>query len=193
MVPVGAVLLTVAAVGRLASSRTRKPGPLVRRDAIVMGLMVLPVILITVLPPQTLGAFSASKKAKASVSLSSIYGQITATSPITLFSIAAGQTSTEGAQALAKRAGSDVDFIGFVSTDSTTKADEFLLTRYVITCCVADATIVQVRVVNVTPGVAAVNDWVEVTGPIYPLGREVILNANSVKQVPRPSTPYLTP
>ena len=76
VVPVGAVLLTAAAVGRLASSRTRRPGPLVRRDAIVMGLMVLPVILITVLPPQTLGTYSVNKKAKySSVNLSSIYGR----------------------------------------------------------------------------------------------------------------------
>jgi uncharacterized repeat protein (TIGR03943 family) len=194
VVPVGAVLLTAAAVGRLASSRTRRAGPLVRRDAIVMGLMVLPVVLITVLPPQTLGTFSASKKAKySSVNLSSIYGRITATSPITLLSIAAGQTSTQGSQALAKRAGSDVDFIGFVDTDSSTQADEFLLTRYVITCCVADATIVQVRVVNVTPGVASPNAWVEVKGQIYPIGREVILNAETVTPVPRPSDPYLTP
>ena len=42
--------------------------------------------------------------------------------------------------------------------------DEFLLTRLIITCCVADATIAQVRVVGVPPGKFASNDWVNVTG-----------------------------
>ncbi len=52
-----------------------------------------------------------------------------------------------------------------------TPADEFLLTRYIVTCCVADATTAQVRVVNVPPGKFQANDWVEVRGPIYPLGQ----------------------
>ncbi|MFI5052978.1 MAG: TIGR03943 family protein, partial [Acidimicrobiia bacterium] len=72
-------------------------------------------------------------------------------------------------------------------------ADEFLLTRFVITCCVADATVVQVRVVNVTPGRFRQNQWVDVQGQIYPLGREVIVNATSIGPLPTPAKPYLTP
>jgi hypothetical protein len=34
---------------------------------------------------------------------------------------------------------------------------------------------------------------VEVTGPIYPLGREVIVDAQQVTEVDRPDRPYLTP
>jgi len=47
--------------------------------------------------------------------------------------------------------------------------------------------------VNVPPGRFETNDWVEVRGSIYPLGREVIVNASSVEAVPRPDRPYLTP
>jgi putative membrane protein len=197
VVPVGAVLLTLAAAGRLAAARVRRPDPLGRREAVVMALMVLPVVIVLTLPPATLGSFSAGKKAAfSSVSFASIYGQITATSPITLLSVAAAQTSTDGAKALAKREGSQVDFVGFVTTYSDTPATEFMLTRYVITCCVADATIVQVRVVNVVPGRFKPNDWVEVKGLIYPIGREVIIDppsANSIVKVPQPARPYLTP
>ena len=74
-----------------------------------------------------------------------------------------------------------------------TPADEFLLARYVVTCCVADATIAEVRVVNVTPGQFSNEDWVRVRGTIYPLGREVIVNASDVTSVARPDHPYLTP
>jgi putative membrane protein len=194
VVPVGAVLLTLATIGRVASARTSRPEPLRRREAWVLTLMVLPVVVVLALPTATLGTFSASRKTTFSGSgFSSIYGQITADSPITLLSIASAQTSTEGAAALAKRGGAPVDFVGFVTRFADTKADEFLLTRYVITCCVADATIVQLHVVGVVPGVAKANDWVEVKGLVYPIGREVILSATSVVKVPRPATPYLTP
>jgi uncharacterized membrane protein YcgQ (UPF0703/DUF1980 family) len=62
-----------------------------------------------------------------------------------------------------------------------------------VSCCVADATIAEVRVVNVTPGQFANEDWVEVTGTIYPIGREVIVDASSIAEVARPDHPYLTP
>jgi putative membrane protein len=196
VVPVGAVLLTAAAVGRLLSARASEGEPLGRREQVVMALMVVPVILVMVLPPATLGAFSASKKTSFSPGVtlsSSFYDDITSTSRITLLSVAAAQTSNAGARALAQRAGSDVDFVGVASREANTPADEFLLTRYVITCCVADATIVQVRVVDVPPGAAQPNDWVEVKGQIYPLGRTMLVDAASVRTVPRPSRPYLTP
>ncbi|HEV8565408.1 MAG TPA: TIGR03943 family protein [Actinomycetota bacterium] len=194
VVPVGAGLLTLAALGRIASARTPRTEPLRRREAMVMALMVLPVVVVLALPTATLGTFSASKKSTfSSSSFSSIYGQITADSPITLLSIASAQTSTEGADALAKRFGAPVDLVGFVTRFADTPADEFLLTRYVITCCVADTTIVQVHVVNVVAGVVEANDWVEVKGLVYPIGREVYLDATSVVEVPRPDKPYLTP
>ncbi|MBA3690077.1 MAG: TIGR03943 family protein [Actinobacteria bacterium] len=194
VVPIGAVLLTLAAAGRLAASRVPNPEPLRRREAVVLTLMILPVLVVLVLPPATLGNFSAAKKTRfSSVNLRTFYGEITSTSEITLLSVAAGQTSDAGAEALAKRAGSDVDFVGFVTRYPDTPADELLLTRYVITCCVADATITQVRVVNVPPGRFEPNQWIEVKGQIYPLGREVIVNASSVAGVPRPAKPYLTP
>lgn len=196
VVPVGAVLLTAAAIGRLASARGSGSEPIGRREEIILALMVVPVILVMVLPPATLGSFSASKKTTYSPGVtlsSSFYDDITSTSEITMLSVAAGQTSNQGAQALAKRAGADVDFIGVASRDPSTPADEFLLTRYVITCCVADATIVQVRVVNVSPGAIQPNDWVEVRGQLYPLGRTMLVNADSVAVVPRPAKPYLTP
>jgi uncharacterized repeat protein (TIGR03943 family) len=195
VVPIGASLLTASAIGRVVAARASDPEALRVREAVVMALMVVPVIVVMVLPAGTLGSFSAAKKTPfSSVTLSqSFYDQITSTSEITLLSVAAGETSTEGARALAKRAGSDVDFVGIVSHDSSMPADEFMLTRYVITCCVADATIVQVRVVNVVPGAVQPDTWAEVKGQIYPLGRSVIVSAGSVRTVPRPARPYLTP
>ena len=193
VVPVGAALLTAAAAGLIVSARVRTSRPLGSREAWVMGLMVVPVAMILALPPATLGSFSASKRPGFS---SAGFGGSLAdagSGPLTLVDVAAAQYSKSGEQALARRAGEQVDFIGIVTRFADTPAGEFLLTRYIITCCVADATTAQVRVVNVPPGKFETNDWVEVTGPIYPLGKQVIVNATSVEAVARPARPYLTP
>jgi uncharacterized repeat protein (TIGR03943 family) len=191
-VPVAAVLLTAAAVGRLASARTGAPEPIRRRELVVMAIMVIPVLLVVALPPATLGTFSAGKRAGfAGVGVTTSAGDI-ATGELTLVDVAAGQTTPDGERALAARGGDTVDFVGFVTRYADTPADELLLTRYVVTCCVADATVAQVRVVNVTPGAFEDNDWVEVRGVIYPIGREVIVRADTVQAVDRPDRPYLT-
>ncbi|MGH2661127.1 MAG: TIGR03943 family putative permease subunit [Actinomycetota bacterium] len=191
VVPIGAVLLTAAALGRLASARVRSPEPMHAREAWIMGLMVVPVVLVLALPPATLGTFSAGKRAGA-VGFAVSVGDAES-GPLTLIDVASAQFSKPGELALAKRAGEQVEFVGFVTRYPDTPADEFLLTRFIVTCCVADATIAQVRVVNVSPGRFQTNDWVQVRGPIYPLGHEVIVNASSVEAVPRPDRPYLTP
>lgn len=192
VVPVAAVLLTLATFGRIASARAAQPEPLRSRELGVMIAMVVPVLLITILPPATLGSFSAGKRsAVAGAGFSASAGDI-ATGDLTLVDVATAQTTPEGERALAKRAGEQVDFIGFVTRYADTPADEFLLTRYVVSCCVADATVAQVRVVNVTPGGFEDNEWVEVTGTIYPIGREVIVNASTILDVPRPERPYLS-
>ncbi|HZD17283.1 MAG TPA: TIGR03943 family protein [Actinomycetota bacterium] len=190
VVPIAAVLLTAAAAGRLASARIRSPEPLRSRELWIHALMVVPVLLVMVLPAATLGSFSAGSRAEfggAGVSVRGI-----GDGALTLVDVAAAQTTPEGERALAKRAGEVVAFVGFVTRYADTPADELLLTRYVVTCCVADATVAQVRVVNVTPGAFDDNEWIEVSGAIYPLGREVIVNASSVEPVPRPERPYLT-
>jgi uncharacterized repeat protein (TIGR03943 family) len=192
VVPMAAVILTAATIGRVASARVLRPEPLRRRELVIMAAMVVPVLLVIALPPATLGSFSADKRSGvAGVGVTTVARDI-ATGELTLIDVAAGQTSPEGERALARRAGDPVDFVGFVTRYPDTPADEFLLTRYVVTCCVADATVASVRVVNVTPGAFEDNEWVEVVGTIYPIGREVIVNAASVLGVERPERPYLT-
>ena len=195
VVPVAAALLTAATIGRLASARVVAPKPLSARELWIMGLMVVPVVLVLFAPVTTLGTFSAGKRAGFSGSGFATSAGDIASGEVTLIDVAAGETSPEGERALAKRAGETVGFVGFVSIRDDTPADEFFLMRYVVNCCVADATITQVRVVNVTPGRFADEDWVEVTGTIYPIGREVIVDAGTggVTEVARPDRPYLTP
>jgi putative membrane protein len=194
VVPVGAVVLSVTAAGRLASLRAREPEPVSLSRALGGAAVVLPVVIVMALPPAALGSFAAARR-------SSLVGaggfgsssEDIATGDLSLFDVAGAMRSRAAMQTLVRRAGSDVSFTGFVARNPGMPADELLLTRFLITCCVADALSIQVRVVGAPPGRFDADDWVRVSGRIYPLGREVLVDADAVVGVARPEHPYLNP
>ncbi len=193
LVPVGAVLLTLATAGRAASLRSRAPEPLDTRNAITTGLIILPVVIVLALPPASLTSFAASRRSSFSSAGFTASVEDVAEGELSLGDVAGAMRSEESMKALIARAGSEVDFTGFVTRESTTPADEFVLTRFLISCCVADALSVEVRVVGAPPGEFEEDEWVRVTGKIYPLANEVIVDATDVEKVKRPKRPYLNP
>src|SRR4029450_5446270 len=61
IVPIAAVLLTAATVGRLASARVVAPKPIAARELWIMGLMGVPVVLGLFAPGARVGAFSGGR------------------------------------------------------------------------------------------------------------------------------------
>ena len=190
VVPVGAAALTVAAIGRLATARAPRPEPLSRRRAWSLGFVVLPAVMVLALPPTALGSFAASRRSQSA-------GFVTGAStlergqPVTLAAVAAAGWSDDARRALVDRAGSPVAFEGIVTRREGQAADEFMLTRFIVSCCVADALSVQVRVVGAPPGSFELDQWVRVRGTLYPVGRETVVDASSVEPIPQPDDPYL--
>ncbi len=93
--------------------------------------------------------------------------------------------------------GQPAEVIGFVYQDSRLNQDEFLVGRFTLNCCVADA--FAIGMVVKWPAAAALpaNSWVRVRGPVdstlvggQPLP---LINAEAVESVPEPSQPYLYP
>jgi putative membrane protein len=194
VVPIAVVLLTVAAIGRLLSLRTHEPEPLHLREAWILGVMVLPAVVVLVMPPSTLSSFAAGQRTV--VNAPAVSSADIANGSITLVDVASAQTSKEGAKALATRAGDDATFVGFVTPIPGNPAGEFLLTRYYITCCIADAQTIEVHIVDAPVGKFQADDWVRVTGKLYPLGRTVLMDAaapsGTVTAIPKPAHPYIT-
>jgi putative membrane protein len=194
VVPIAVVLLTAAAIGRLLSLRTHEPEPLHLREAWILGVMLTPVVVVLVMPPSTLSTFAAGHRSI--VAAPTVSSVDIASGNITLVDVASAQTSREGAKALSTRAGDDATFVGFVTPIPGNPAGEFLLTRYYITCCIADAQTIEVHVVDAPVGKFQADDWVRVTGKLYPLGRTVLMDAaapsGSVTGIPKPSHPYIT-
>jgi putative membrane protein len=192
LVPLGGVILTAAALGRLWSCRVEAPEPLSRREGWMLGGIALPVVILLASPPVTLGAYSASRRSSFSSSAIGATAR-SVTGPLDFVDVGAAQSFDAAMKQLAGRAGEEIDLQGFVTTDPGMEPDEFVLTRYIVTCCVADATVARVHVVGVPPGQFHADDWLEVTGRVYPVGRDVLVAAESVVPIPVPSQPYLTP
>lgn len=193
VVPVGAVILTVAAFGRLVSARTENPSAVPLRDVLILGGLILPAVLIATLPPASLGSFAASRR-------SSVVGGGFISAPddirtgeLTLLAVGGALRDPESMAALRERAGEEVNFIGFVDREDSTPASEFTLTRFVVSCCVADALGVEVRVVGAPPGRFKDDQWVDVTGSLYPLEDEIVVDASAIRAIERPKQPYLSP
>ncbi|MEA2520569.1 MAG: putative rane protein [Actinomycetota bacterium] len=189
LIPAGAGILTFATLGRLASSRSSDPPPVRRSDLRGGALLVMPVIVLLALPTSTLGTFALGRRPVFGPTAPS--GGISS-GTLSMVDVARAQATKEDLAALQRRAGETVVMQGFVAFQPGEQSGEFLLSRFIITCCVADATETQVRVVDVPAGSAQANAWVQVTGRIYPFGSQVIIDAMSVKPIPRPADPYLT-
>jgi uncharacterized repeat protein (TIGR03943 family) len=189
LVPVGATLASLAAIGRLVTVRTQRTETLGARETWTIGLIVAPVVLLLTLPPVTLDSFAVGRRSSASGVGSSAR---VVSGPIDLVDVAAARAVIDAEAALRARAGERVSIEGFV-TEQAGEADRFQLTRFVITCCVADATISYVTVVDAPPGTFHTDEWVRVQGPIYPLGSEILVQAESIEQIAPPDDPYLTP
>lgn len=192
VVPTGAILLTVGLLGRLLSLRTEEPKPITAHSAWGIGLIVLPVITVLALPPASLGSYAASRRSTFSSGGTVASAEEIASGDLSLLDVAGGLRSRDGVAALADRAGENVDFTGFVTRDPGAPADEFVLTRFLVSCCVADALSVNVRVVGAPPGRFKADEWVRVSGKFYPLGRDVIVDSTDIVVVERPKRPYLS-
>jgi uncharacterized repeat protein (TIGR03943 family) len=188
VVPTGAVVLTLAAAGRLATVRAPRKERLTPRTSWALGFIVFPAVIVLTLPPTALGSYAAARR---SLSAGFAGPALEAGGRVTLAAVAAGVWSDQARRALIERAGSPVRFEGIVTRREGSPADEFVLTRFIVSCCVADALSVQVRVVGVPPGRFEEDQWVRVSGTFYPVGREVVVAASSVRAIPQPDDPYL--
>ncbi len=164
-------------------------------------LLLLPMVLGVLVPPQPLGASAmANREVSMSLQTSSLPAAVQA---------AANKGASErnvldwlqtfaGAQDPARDfAGQPVKVVGFVFRDKRFGAEQFMVARYVVSCCVADANMAGMVVRWPKAAALPADQWVEVHGVLEPgkLGSEQlpVLAAQSVTNVEVPSQPYLYP
>ena len=164
-------------------------------------LVALPIILGVLVPPQPLGAAAmANRDVNVSLQSASLPAAVRAAAQKS----AADRNILDWLQTFAGSqdpahdlAGQSAKVTGFVFRDKSFGPDQFMVARYVVTCCVADATVAGIIVRSPEAASLAADQWVEVSGVFEPgkLGTEElpVLSANAVAEAEVPSQPYLYP
>jgi uncharacterized repeat protein (TIGR03943 family) len=161
----------------------------------VAWLLVGPLLALLLIAPPPLGSFAAARQSTqptepASISLGPLPTMEGGAVPLSLteFTVRALYDETTSLE------GVPVRLIGFVTPDED---DDYLLTRFSMTCCAADA---QARTVGITGDqVRPADTWLEVEGqweprpgaePGHPGGQAPLLVVDSVRVISEPAQPY---
>ena len=93
--------------------------------------------------------------------------------------------------------GQKADVIGFVYHDTRLPAGHYMVSRFAITCCVADAFAIGMVVQPATADTIVDNTWIDVKGPVQSInvdGHQVpLIVSGIVTPVQPPQQPYLFP
>lgn len=163
-------------------------------------LVMLPVILGLLVPPQPLGAAAMGSRDISTEALTST----TAPGRNEILAKPKGDKNVYDwlvefsmVNDPAAFTGKEARLIGFIYRDDRFKGDEFMVSRFVISCCAADAAPLGLLVKWPESGALAQDQWVEVKGQ-FDLGRfdgeELpVLMAESISPIETPAQPYLYP
>jgi uncharacterized repeat protein (TIGR03943 family) len=183
LVPFGAVTLTVAVV--LAARSWRSATGLKAGEATGLFVLLIPLALALAVPHAELGAYAASRKS------GSFFPAVKPRPPATprdvnLLDLRISELDPLFAIVAHVHRGTRVGLLGIVTH---TGPGHFSLTRFYITCCIADAQPLTIEVDSNHP--VANNQWVFVTGKLQRPGKHYTVAADGVVARHTPSEPYL--
>jgi uncharacterized repeat protein (TIGR03943 family) len=183
LVPFGAVTLTVLVA---LAARSWRAGPALRAgEAVGLLALIVPLLLVLLVPHAELGAYAASRKS------GSFFPAVKPRPPATprdvsLLDIRIAERDPLFALVSHIHPGTRVGLLGLVTH---TGPGHFSLTRFYITCCIADA---QPLTIEIDSNRRVTNDhWVFVTGKLQRPGKHYTLAADGVVARHSPSDPYL--
>ena len=185
VVPFGALVAGVAAAALLA--RGRSGTVLSVREGLGMLVLLAPILTVLTLPGAELGAAAAERRT-ADVETAT---RLARTAPLSRLSYAHLMAAQGDVPQPGVEPGVRVRLVGFVMRRPGTAPGLFQVTRFAITCCIADAMALYATVDP--PGAVPARDtWVTVTGALARADGELIVKAASVVPIPRPEHPYVS-
>lgn len=166
-------------------------------------LVLLPIVFGLLVPPQPLGASAlANREVNSGVNQNSLPGVVGITAPkaTTDMNILDWWTAfqrAESANTDHNIVGQPARVAGFVYKDEKYGDGNFLLVRYVVSCCVADASALGLLVASPQSAQLDGDQWVEVTGAFAPGELDdwqlPVLVADHIETIEAPNQPYLYP
>jgi uncharacterized repeat protein (TIGR03943 family) len=158
----------------------------------VMWLLLLPVLAVLAVAPPPLGGWGLDRQSNqrsAGLSWSPLTVSVGGPTRIPLPDFV-GRALEDGSPTVA---GIEVEMVGFIGQRTD---DSFVVARYSIACCAADALASQVTVTGATPPGLSANtntlQWVKVVGTLTEVNGAVPqLKARQVSVVDQPPDPYI--
>jgi uncharacterized repeat protein (TIGR03943 family) len=173
-------------------------GPIHVQSIALLLVPAVPLVLAVLVPARPLGATAASSRG-ISLGLPSSSVGSTATLDVepesrTVLDWARAMNASSDPAALD---GELANVIGFVYRDIRFKSDQFMVSRFTITCCVADALAIGVVVDSPKASQYTADSWVRVTGSFAKGeldGKAMpVLVADGITPIQPPQEPYLYP
>jgi putative membrane protein len=166
-------------------------------------IVALPAIVALLIPARPLGASAVANKGINAVAPLTAGGSANNIQPAKLGVASTDRTIIDWVRAFNYESnpavfdGQLADVVGFVYHDSRLSAGQFLVARFTITCCVADAAAIGMVVTWPAAASLAGNSWVRVHGPVGTASLDgkalPLITATQVENVPEPTQPYLYP
>jgi uncharacterized repeat protein (TIGR03943 family) len=160
-----------------------------------LAALLIPILAAATLAHAQLGSLAASNKLSSRGIDPSALARLASrdASSVGFLQLNAAGRDAGLSRELGLSAGKPVQLVGFVSSRPESSGP-FELSRFYITCCVADAVPVSVHVSKGTVRRLQVDrdDWLRVTGVLQHGDREWIVRAVRVEHVAAPSNPYLS-
>lgn len=181
---------------------THTPHAASRSAAWGLWLTALPLLVGLLVPERPLGAGALETRGIFTTTGTRAFGGAAASAALpstqrTILDWVRVYGEAQDEAAAAAYTGQEADVSGFITHDARLASEQFLVGRFAISCCVADAS--ALGMVVAWPDAARMTDnrWVRVRGPVRPLsldGRIVpAIDARDVELIPEPALPYLFP
>jgi uncharacterized repeat protein (TIGR03943 family) len=160
-----------------------------------LAVIAIPLVLGTLVPSRPLG--SAAVGGNISLNAVSASGAQTFTTDPLTWNVLDWLRAFNNSGDVNSFNGKQADVIGFVYREATFPDDQFMVARFTISCCVADASAIGVPVVWDAAGDYPADTWVEVKGT-WEVGEfrgdtVPILHPTTIDKVDQPDHPDLYP
>lgn len=161
----------------------------------IIAVTAIPLLLGTLIPSRPLG--SSAIDGNISLSAVSVSNATTFTTNPLEWNVLDWLRSFNSTDDLSSFNGREADVVGFVYREPTFPPDTFMVARFTVSCCVADASAIGLAVRSEGSDSLTADTWVRVKGT-FELGEfrgdsVPILTAETVETVPQPDHPYLYP
>lgn len=161
----------------------------------VIAVAAVPLLLGTLIPSRPLG--SSAVDGNISLNAASVTSATTFTTDPLKWNVLDWLRSFNRADDLSSFNGRQADVVGFVYREPTFPSDTFMVARFTVSCCVADASAIGLAVHSADSATLTADTWVRVKGTFEAgtfRGDNIpILTADSIEVVPQPEHPYLYP